>query len=506
MENKKLNDVYIFNSFYSLRNDIKRAVLCNSPSFKIPLHIAEDEVIIYIHPIFAIAFSFFNGDKTLKNVLIEMSSVLETPFEECLNFITPFIENSERIGVEYDNIWFEFPKNILIKNNNSTFSERNLNYQDYFIKEEIDLDTIRLFRSPSTISLLVNTVCATDCIYCYVDRRIKNNCKIPIERLKELIREAKKLQVIDFDIAGTEIFMYKHWKELIQELINNGYYPYLSTKLPISEESVITLKNIGIKHLQLSIDTLDPEESKIINKNKSDNYISKIFKTLKNLEKYNIFVVINAVITKYNSSFLGIKNLLDKLNEFSNIKKFTLNPAERSLGCSGKVFDSFKSKSYELEQLRNYINSIRNEYNFTISFIDYTDKSEFVADIETKSKNYQERAMCTANMSQICILSDGQVTICEELYWNKKFLIGNVLENSIEEIWTSEKAIQLSKQNSCNFSDNSNCKYCPIFDDCRNILGVCWSDVIAAYGDENWDYPSPYCPYAPTPIYSMHHD
>ena len=506
MKTKILQDIYIFNPYYSLRNDKKRIILCQSPSFKIPHNIAEEDITVFIHPVFAIIFSLFNGKTSLNNVLKKISLLLDSPIEDCFNFIFPFLENPSRVGVEYDNIFFEFPKNILLKNSNGEYQTRNLNYNDYWINDKLDFKTLRLFESPINISLLVNTICATDCIYCYVDRRIKNNCKIPIERIKELIREAKNLGVVNFDISGTEIFMYNHWEELVKELVDNGYYPYLSTKLPISEESIIKLKNIGIKHLQLSIDTLDPEESKIVNRNKSDNYIPKIFNTLELLEKYGFVIAINAVITKYNSSFNGIRKLLDKLNLFSHIETFTLNPSERSLGCSDKEFDGFKNSSQELKRLENYIDDIRNEYHFRISFAGYTDISEFTANIDTKLKNHENRAMCTANISQICILSDGQVTICEELYWNKKFIIGNVLEQSIKEIWTSENAIQLSKQKTCDFSDDSICKFCPSFDNCRNIKGICWSDVIAAYGEDHWDFPSPYCPYAPSPIYSMSHD
>jgi len=55
-----MNTKYIFNPFYSLRNDIKRVLLCNSSVFKVPLNIAEDEILSLIHPVFAIVFSFFN--------------------------------------------------------------------------------------------------------------------------------------------------------------------------------------------------------------------------------------------------------------------------------------------------------------------------------------------------------------------------------------------------------------------------------------------------------------
>lgn len=506
MKDTELNKIYTLNPYYTLRNDRKRIILCKSPSFKVPLDIAEDDIFVFIHPAFAVMLSLFNGVDTLNTVITKMATIFSTSFQECYEFTSPFLENKKRIGIEYDDVSFEFPKMILLENTNNKYSSREFNYKDYFLEEELDFTTQRLFEGPTTLRILVNTVCATDCVYCYVDRRIKDNCKIPFERIKELIREAKEMKVVDFDIAGTEIFMYKHWYELVKELTKNGYYPYLSTKLPISEETVIKLKNIGINDLQLSIDTLDEEESVIINRNKKDGYVGRMFKTLKYLEKHNINVAVNTVVTKYNSSLDGIKKLLDKISEYSNIEAVTLNPAERSLGCSGKEFDSFKNLAPELETIKNYVYILESNYKFRLSFADYLDKSEFETDFNTKLEKHKSRAMCSANVSQICILNDGQVTICEELYWDKNFLIGNVLNNSIKEIWQSDKALQLSQLSVDDFSDGSNCKTCRNFEDCRLNLGVCWSNVIMAYGEEHWDFPSPNCPYSPQPFHSVHHD
>ena len=44
------------------------------------------------------------------------------------------------------------------------------------------------------------------------------------------------------------------------------------------------------------------------------------------------------------------------------------------------------------------------------------------------------------NRSHIYILSDGNVTVCEQMYWKERFIIGNILENSIEKIWNSPSA------------------------------------------------------------------
>ena len=136
----------------------------------------------------------------------------------------------------------------------------------------------------------------------------------------------------------------------------------------------------------------------------------------------------------------------------------------------------------------------------------YLDKSILTRNAKEKDEFFKNRASCTANVSQLCILSDGKVTICEELYWDDRFIIGNVNENSISEIWNSNRAIELASLSQDNFSDKSACSCCREFYDCRHNLGVCWSNVIMAYGNSDWDFPDPECPYAPTPPSSIFHD
>ena len=501
-----LEKIYIFNPYYSLRNDRKRILFTNSPAFKIPSKLAEDEIASFIHPIFAIMFSFFNGKDDLKQVLCDISCMLNFPSQDVYDFIKPFFENKKRVGIEYDNNFFEFPKMILLENSNNKYLYRKLNHKDYILSDELDFSTYRLFECPSTITLLVNTVCATDCTYCYVDRRIKDNCKIPNERLIELIQEAKKLRVVNFDIAGTEIFLYKHWDTLVKELIQNGYYPYLSTKIPINENKIIRLKEIGIKDLQLSIDTLDEKEAQIVNRINTPNYIQKMFNTLSFLEKHEINSAINVVLTNENSSIEGIKKLMNKINEYNNIEKVTFNPSERSAYWDSDDFNKRKNTVQNLTEIERFLEKVAKNYNYEITFSSFSAKSEFINDYDVLFKAHNERSLCSANKEQMCILSDGQVTICEELYWNPRFIIGNVLKQSIKEIWQSDKALKLENLTRDDFSSMSNCKVCSHFDSCRLYTGVCWSNVASAYGEENWDFPSPSCPYAPTIKYSMFHE
>ena len=97
------------------------------------------------------------------------------------------------------------------------------------------------------------------------------------------------------------------------------------------------------------------------------------------------------------------------------------------------------------------------------------------------------------------ILPDGKVTICEELYWNPNFIIGDITKQSISEVWNSDKAKRLYYLTQVEISEGSPCKTCSSFEECRgdNYKKICWRDTIKAYGHDKWDYPDSRCPLAP---------
>ena len=116
---------------------------------------------------------------------------------------------------------------------------------------------------------------------------------------------------------------------------------------------------------------------------------------------------------------------------------------------------------------------------------------------EERMDNYNNRSMCTGNVCSFYILPDGKVTICEQTYWHPYFILGDVTKNSIMDVWNSEKALNLYNIKQSEIRDSSVCKKCKQFESCRRGKGACWRMTIQAYGDENYDFPFPDCPYAP---------
>lgn len=121
------------------------------------------------------------------------------------------------------------------------------------------------------------------------------------------------------------------------------------------------------------------------------------------------------------------------------------------------------------------------------------EKTEALHSVKTWAK-FNERSVCAGNYLQLFILPDGKVTICEELYWHPKFIVGNILEQSLNEIWNSEAALSLYYIKQSKISDESPCKICKDYEVCRIPKQVCYRDIVRKYGTKHWDYPDVNCP------------
>jgi radical SAM protein with 4Fe4S-binding SPASM domain len=321
--------------------------------------------------------------------------------------------------------------------------------------------------------------------------------------VKEIIKEAKELGMRQFDPCGGELLLYENWETLIKELIDAGYRPYISTKIPISENDIKKLKDLGQKEIQLSIDSIRGDELKNILK-VDLNYIEKIKKTLKYLEKEKMDVYINSQITNFNNNTEHIKHMLEYFLTFNNIKRIKVGHIGRSIYLDPDVYANISSTYDNIKKIEDLVELYKNKYHdIDISFSGYSKKDKYISDdLKIKAKNYNERVKCSGNFYGFIILPNGKVTICEELYFHPAFIIGNLKNQSIMEVWNSKRALELYRLPKEKIRKESACKTCPQdeYERCRQIKGVCWKEILSAYNHENWDYPDPKCPHAPIPL------
>lgn len=488
---------YILNHFYKLRHDVKRTYLLSSNDVdKNHIDSVQREWISRIHPVIAMALTLFDEPQTLSELKDVFSSFFNMPEKEAEDFIKMFLDNPQKFTIDYDGVTNYLPKNIVI-DAAEQFAEPVHYSPEQFAYKELDFKRERPYLAPFTLVFMVNNTCATDCVYCYANKAVKVN-PLAFERVKTIVEEAHKLNVTKFDVVGGEVLLYRHWKELFRLLRENHQCETLvSTKLPIDEETVVALKELSLR-VQISLDAVDSDRLQQI-LNVGPTYAEKIQHTIELLEKHQVPFQIATVLTKYNHSIENLDAIYTFLSRFKKLQRWEIRVAFKSLYSRGD-FDKFKLSHDDVRQVDTWIKDVQQKTNMYILWSPSVEDKYFKG--EKGSRSFQG-ARCSANYSNLFILPDGKVSICEQLYWNPRFIIGDLTKQTIKEVWNSPEALRLAFPKREDFREGSVCKTCGLFDECMDFPNRCIADVLKGYGTENWDYPDPRCKKAPRFIHNL---
>lgn len=496
----KDNEIYVFNSDYVLKNDIYRVILYTKEKTENDSSINWKTV---IHPIQAMILSYFSHKRTFNENSTLISNAFSMPYEQVVKMIDPYIENENRIVTKWNGHPIHFPKNVLIKARNINHKYSNFEVNEFICDKKIDLSTNRFYSGPYMLTLMLTNNCVTKCNYCYADTHTVVKSKIQTERILTLIEEAQSLKMKQINLIGGEIFLYKDWYLVLNKLIECKLIPeYISTKHPLSKDIIDKLKRSNYhNYVQFSLDA-NSEELLKQSIGVSDNYLSKVKEGLYLLDKSGLKYRIATVLTKINCDFHIINSLYCFIKTLNNVSSWSISPASNSLYINNKEFSNLKSTKAEIDDLFLKIetNIIPNSKFEIILNKPICHKTYYSCELSRKTF---KGSACSALNYHLFILPDGQVTICEQLYWDPRFIIGDINNSTIMEVWNSPKALFLSNLEKENIQEASECKRCEIFDTCFKNRNRCWTDVMKAYGKKNWDYPDPRCINAPSMIYNI---
>lgn len=483
-----------FNPAYVLKPDEGRALMMSALVGRNRLNELDDSFTNVIHPIYAMILSCIDG-REYNECVNDAATELDINADLVETFVNKLIDNPSSIHLKSNNTVSSFPPRTIITIPFRSISRRY--NPSLFSYSKVDM-RMKRHLTPSTITLMLNNVCATNCIYCYQDKRKIANCSIPLSRILDLIHEARRINVNTFDVIGGEFFLYKHWKEVLSELRKYNYNPYISTKLPLTEDDIKFLSDIKILDLQVSIDSLI-EDHLITSLKVSEGYASQMRHSLELLAKYKIPIMAHTVLTRYNDSIEDMQSIYDVLKGMPNIIDWHIVKSEPSLYPKAD-YSCIEINPTSFNCIVDYLTKLKNISNFTIhapnSIPSYTTPAESdTPDTPIETTNFFNRSFCSGLFSSLYILPDGQVTICEQLYWNKDFIVGNILRNSLIEIWNSDKAKRIYFIKQSDIPTDSLCHSCDQYDQCRSVRQVCYREIIRKYGAEKWYYPDINCPY-----------
>lgn len=487
------NNIVVFNPDYHLKNDIDRIVLYSTDKVT---YGGSKEWLSFIHPFHAFILQIFDGVKEWNEALTFLSKQLNKEKSKLRELLTPFINNDKPFYTEWKGIKVRFPAFVLVTKDHL--------YKDFIQRKKItltsqfssvDLTSTRLKRAPHSLIFMITNRCVTDCKYCYADRQPGIE-ELNTKQIFQLIEDAERLQMTKINLIGGEVFVKKDWDTILKKLIDSNLTPdYISTKVPLTEDMIEKLRDTGYKNVvQISLDTLDSHSlQKILNV--SPYYLDKIKKTIILLQKYNFKIQINTILTTYNSTKDHIETLYKYLCNFPNMQHWEIRTPFKSIyKCEG--FREIKPNGHCLVDLYSFIQkNIVPKSKFSIYSTDSSLFEKFNCE-SCKSPLFNDKR-CRVLYDKCFVLPDGKVTICEELYWIPRFIIGDLKKQSIEEIWNSPEALSLFELSNREFREVSICKKCSDFDFCITNHKRCWMKIVKAYGRENWDYPDPHCEKAP---------
>lgn len=493
IEKKRREQLYIFNPEYNWRKDFNRIILYKKDYYNRSEEI--ESAISFVHPLFAMLLLMFDG-KTKTNDIASKFAILTSQNLTAVNkIINKLLIKNQAYSTNFDSIPSVIPKNILVPVSGHSAGEAPKLADILIPRDMLDHQSLRL-DNPLDLIFEINFNCVTDCIYCYADRSKKYK---PLEsgRILELIQEARQLSMRRFSISGGEVFLHKDWPMILQSLIDHGFSPFISTKVPIGKEDMIKLKDIGVHSIQISLDTIIENEMKQI-LNVDHTYYKKILRCLDDLSSFGFKVNIKSQITRYNEN--SVEQLLKYLLKYQNIERIKIGATSFSIY---KNTDSFLPSEKGIKKINEIIETYKN--NTSIVNIEPSGYASFEDTHKSSSirmERFPKRVLCSGNLYFMVVLPDGKVTICEELYWHPKFIIGDLAIQTIEEVWKSPRALELYHFSKSEIRPQSICKTCPDdeFTDCHERHGVCWKEILRSYGYNNWDYPDPGCPKAPFPL------
>ena len=486
--------VYILNPYYHLKDDKHRVVLVSrgtdgkecSPNWQ-----------SFIHPIQAVFLSFFTHYRPYRQTLARLCSFFSYSEDEIDGMVRKFIENPVPVHVCLASGKACFPKRLLV-DAETWQGEISLDGQrpEDFVLEGIDLCTPRLYTGPIILTLMLNNRCLTHCRYCYADTQTKVQHPLSTERILELIKEAADIGVQRIALMGGEVLLHKDWVEILKTLIDYNLSPeYISTKLPLTREVVSQLENVGYRGIvQVSLDTCNElVASKLLSV--KAGYVKEVMQGLKLLDDSTLNYRVATVVTTYNCNLTLLSELYRRLSELKRMRDWGLVPVHHSISKGYRAIADLKPCKERMIAVFSGLKEVVVESTFPV-----------IMDCQTIEARYRyasvgkcpfEGSKCTALRTHLFILPDGKVTICEQLYWNSHFIVGDVTKDSIREVWNSEKVMRLWQLDKEKISSDSPCRECPVMEVCYSERNRCWADVIKAYGEEGWDYPDPRCERAP---------
>jgi len=301
------------------------------------------------------------------------------------------------------------------------------------IQDKYGIDNHKLIYHPCKVSdwlngediypILINVCpigkCNHRCIFCSYNYTGYNRDTLDTKKFKNTLDELSNLGIkaVNYNNEG-EPLLHPNIAEIVK------YTRKVGIDVSIETNGVLLNKNLqetltnNLSYIKISVDAGTPETHYKLHRGKKEDF-NIVIQNIKDVCKIkrDCVVGIQMLLLKENEDEIQtLLNVLDGVDyDWFAIKPFSVNPYQ----------DYHLVKPGDLEKAKKIPGVIVREYGFEREKL-----------LSTKGKDYD---ICYGINFFSNIDCNGDVTICNALVGSKKFIIGNIYENSFESIWKNRR-------------------------------------------------------------------
>lgn len=355
-----------------------------------------------------------------------------------------------------------------LDNNDLAFSYDIKNYKDLGVTNQLlypveDTETFIAkynWKNPRLVKLEIELTskCNERCIHCYIPNDKKNHgFDMPLQVCYKVIDQFAELGGLYIELSGGEALLHKDLKEILRYCRKKDLQIALLTNLVFLKDDLIpVIKETNVALVQVSLYSMNPEIHDYITK--VNGSFEKTKASIEKLHDANIPLQISCPIMKANQDGYGeILKYAQSLNVKAQTDFVMMAQADLSTDNLANRLNLEETEVLIKNQIIKYDVDYKDHINA------YIEKP--ITDTFKEIENIEDRPICGAGLSSLCITSNGDLYPCAG--W-QGMTLGNINKESLNSIWLNSEKLKLIR--GYRYKDFPKCIKCEAKDYCSICL------------------------------------